>query len=528
MKKIIILLLLISTVFVQAQSQTKKQDSTKKKLNERFIVKNIAINNEFSSYGTTFYGNDKIVYAAQNDKKSKLNLYQGTIGNDGEILNPKRIESLSSKSFDSNVTFTKDGKSVYFTRSVWGKTNTVKTNRDRNATISILKADITATGEWTNIEEMPFNSRKYDVGHPTLNSDGTKLYFTSNMPGTVGATDIFVVDVLGNGNYSKPENMGEKINSTYKEAYPYIQGNILYFSSYRKDDAYGKADIYAVKLYKDGTVSDRIHLAPPINSIADDFSYIFNAEKKQGYFSSDRSRGQGADDIYTFTETRPLIFDCYQDIEGEVVDLKSGEPVPYAEVKLVDAFGKELEVITTEKDGKFSFKKVVCSANYEISAERKHYGLRSKSFVTLGRNNGVTEITITLSDDFIVQKRGKKMLNIFNIHFDYDQSKITNRAAGQLNLVVETMKRYPRMVIELGGHTDSRGPDAYNLKLSDARAKATVDYIINKGGISSDRISGQGYGETRLLNNCDNANKNKCTKFEHEKNRRSEFVIVRM
>ena len=526
MKKILLLVLLTCVTLIQAQSQAK--DSIKKKLNERFVVRNIDINNEFSSNGTTFYGKDKVVYAAQNDKKSRLDLYQGDIGADGEILNSKKIESLSSKSFDSNVTFTKDGKSVYFTRSVWGKSNTVKVSRDRNATISILKADVSATGEWSNIQEMPFNSKKYDVGHPTLNSNDTKLYFASNMPGTVGGTDIFVVDVLGNGNYSKPENMGENINSKYKEAYPHVQGDILYFSSYRKDDAYGKADIYAVKLYKDGSVSDRIHLAPPINSIADDFSYIFDAEKKQGYFSSNRSRGKGQDDIYSFTETRPLIFDCYQNIEGEVVDLTTGEPVPYAEVKLIDAFGEELKKITTEKDGKFLFERVICSANYEISAGRKHYGLKSKSFVTLGRHNGITEITITLSDDFIVQKRGKKMLNIFSIHFEYDSAKITTPAATQLNQVVATMRRYPRMVIELGAHTDSRGGDAYNLKLSDKRAQSTVDYIVNQGGISSDRISGKGYGETRLVNNCDNANKNKCTKIEHERNRRSEFVIVRM
>jgi outer membrane protein OmpA-like peptidoglycan-associated protein len=125
-------------------------------------------------------------------------------------------------------------------------------------------------------------------------------------------------------------------------------------------------------------------------------------------------------------------------------------------------------------------------------------------------------------------KRGKRMLNIFSIYFDYDSSKITGRAAGQLNMIVATMRRYPTMVIELGAHTDSRGGDAYNLKLSNDRAQSTVDYIVNKGEISRDRISGKGYGETRLLNHCDNEHRYKCTKKEHEINRRSEFVITHM
>ncbi len=527
MKRIILLLLLVSVAFTNAQEE-KKKDTLKKESNERFLVKNVGINNEYSSFGTTFFGDTKIVYCAQNEKKALLDLYQGTITKNGEIINPTKIESLSTKSFESNVAFTKDGKSAYFTRSVYGKRNTKHKNRDRKATIAIFKADITASGKWKNIKGMPFNSKKYDVGHPTLNKDNTKLYFTSNMPGTLGDTDIFVVDVLGNENYSQPRNMGDIINSKDKEAFPHIEGNILYFSSTRQDDSYGRADIYAVKIYEDGKVSNRLHLAPPVNSIADDFSYIFNAKRKRGYFSSNRVRGKGKDDIYSFTETRPLIFDCYQDLEGEIFDLSSGKPIPNAEVILINTFNKEVSKTTTGVDGKFRFKKLTCSTTYQVTAVKKHYAKKSKEFVTTTRHNGLSKIRIGLSDAFIVMKRGKKMLNIDNINFDYDKSNIRPDAAAQLNLVVATMRRYPKMVIELGAHTDSRGGDAYNLKLSDARAQSTIRYIIDQGEISADRISGKGYGETRLLNHCDNANRHKCTKKEHEINRRSEFVITKM
>jgi len=530
MKKYIIIwvLLLANFSFVHAQDQSKKDTVKEEESLDRFVVKNLGINNKYASFGTTFHGSNKIVYSAQNIKKALLDLYEGTISEKGEILNPVKIESLSSKSFESNVTFTKDGKSVYFTRSVYGKRNTIKKNRDRKATIAIFKADVTATGKWKNIKGMPFNSKKYDVGHPTLNEDNTKLYFSSNMPGTLGDTDIFVVDVLGNENYSQPKNMGDIINSKYKEAFPHIKNNILYFSSTRQDDTYGRADIYAVKIYEDDKVSNRLHLAPPINSIADDFSYIFDKDRKRGYFSSNRIRGKGADDIYSFTETRPLMFDCYQDLKGEIFDLSSGKPIPNAEVILINSFSKEVSKTTTGLDGKFVFKKLTCSTTYEVTAKKKHYGDKTKGFVTSTRHNGLTNIRIGLSDAFIVMKRGKKMLNIDNIYFDYDSSKITARAAGQLNLVVATMRRYPKMVIDLGAHTDSRGGDAYNLKLSEARAQSTIRYIIDEGDVSSDRISGKGYGETRLVNHCDNEHKAKCTKKEHDVNRRSEFIITKM
>ncbi len=527
MKKILFLTHIFISVLMFSQEETAK-DTVKNKLNERFKIHNVDINNEFPSFGTTFFKEDQVIYSAQNDEDSRMDIYQGSIASDGQILNSRKIKSVSTKSYESNVTFTNDGKTVYFTRSLYGKVNSKKHKKNIRASIAILKASVAPNGDWTNVKELPFNSKNYDVGHPALNSDGTKLYFTSNMEGTVGSTDIFVVDVLQDGTYSKPENLGEKVNSKYKEAYPHFNDGVLYFSSYRKDDAYGKADIYAVKIYEDGSISDRIHLSPPINSIADDFSYIFNSKTKQGYFSSNRIRGKGADDIYSFNETRPLIFDCYQNIDGEVVDLMTGSPVPFAEVILFDAFNQEIGRMSTEKDGKFFFKNVVCSSNYEISAERKHYGIKSKDFVTLARHNGVTQVTIPLSDDFIIQKRGKKMLNIFNIHFDYDSSVVRADAQTQLNQVVGTMKRYPRMVIELGAHTDARGGDAYNLKLSHARALSTIRYIVDKGGIAQDRISGKGYGESRLLNHCDNKKARKCTNLENETNRRSEFVITRM
>lgn len=515
MKKLIfpLLLLAIGTIFAQGKG-------------DRFIIKNLNINNEHLNFGTTYFGKDKIVYSSADKKSNLLDLYIGSIAEDGEIVNSKKIPSLNSSTHESNVVFTKDQKTVYFTRSVHGKTNTLNTNNDRKATISIYKADVGASGKWENITPMPFNSELYDVAHPSLSIDGKKLYFISNMPGTLGDNDIFVVDVLSDGSFGKPKNMGPKVNSKHKEMFPHIDDkNILYFSSNRIDETYGGLDIFAVKIYESGKISDRLHLEPPINSIYDDFGYIFDEVKKQGYFSSSRETGKGFDDIYFFQETRPLLFDCYQEITGKVVDNRSGKTIPYADVTLKDGAGSDLEKMTTEKDGKYSFMKAVCDTDYQLLGEKKYYAQKLKKLITASRHNGQTLMKIPLEDDFIVKRRGKQMLNIYNINFDFDKSNIRPDAAMQLERVIVTMKRYPKMIIELGAHTDSRGKDLYNLILSNKRAKSVIEYITTHG-VTSDRISGRGYGEKKLLNKCSNGAK--CTEKEHELNRRSEFVIVTM
>jgi outer membrane protein OmpA-like peptidoglycan-associated protein len=352
------------------------------------------------------------------------------------------------------------------------------------------------------------------------------MYFTSNMPGGYGNTDIYEVDIHPDGSFGLPKNMGEKVNSKYKEMFPDIdENNVLFFSSNRPDEGYGGLDVYAVKIYKNDDISDRLHLEPPVNSAADDFNYIFDHNKMQGFFSSNREGGVGSDDIYFFTQTRPLLFDCYQEVMGKVVDGVTKQPLPYAEVFFQDANGQKINKMASTKAGNFSFKKAVCDTPYRIVVKKRHYGETTKDFITKSKHDGQTAMIIELSDSFIVKKRGKRMLNIDDINFDFDKADIRPDAANQLDRVVNIMKRYPKMVIELGTHSDSRGRDLYNLVLSNKRAKSVIRYIIEHG-ISPDRISGRGYGEKRLLNHCKNGVK--CTEAEHEVNRRSEFVIVNM
>lgn len=515
MKKTLLFIGVLLTFSVFAQKQE-----------NRFVIKNVKINNKFQNFGTTFYKNrNKVIYSSQDSKNSLLDLFVADIAKDGELVNAKKLQGLNTSSYESNVTFSKDGKTVYFTRSLYGKQNTIKKDKNKLATIAIFRADVSSSGKWINVKPLSINGN-YDVGHPTLNKDNTKMYFTSNMPGGFGGTDIYEVDIHPDGSFGLPKNMGEKVNSKYKEMFPDIdENNVLFFSSNRTDGGYGGLDIYAVKLYENGDISDRLHLEPPVNSTADDFNYIFDHNKMRGYFSSNREGGVGSDDIYFFTQTRPLLFDCYQEITGKVIDATVNAPIAFAEVSLQDGNGQQIESKESSKTGKFSFEKAVCDSPYKVVVKKRHYGEKEKEFITNSKHNGQTDILIKMSDSFIVKKRGLRMLNIDNINFDFNSDKIRPDAANQLDRVVNIMNRYPKMVIELGTHTDSRGKDLYNLVLSNKRAKSVIRYIIAHG-ISADRISGRGYGEKRLLNRCKNGVK--CTEAEHEVNRRSEFVIVRM
>lgn len=507
--------LLIGSLSINAQQQQ-----------ERFLIKNIDINTKFANFGTTFYGSNKVIYSSANSKGGFLNLYVGNIDSNGEIIQSKKLVGPNTKYHESNVVFTKNQKYVYFSRSIKGKTNTLNKDKDKSARIAIFRANVSGSGQWTNVKPVEFNSDGYDVGHPAISKDGKKMYFTSNMPGTLGDTDIFVVDIKSDGSFGKPKNMGPSVNSKHKEMFPHIdEQGILFFSSNRPDEGYGGLDIYAVKIYENGEISERLHLEPPINSIGDDFNYIFDQNKKQGYFSSNRSTGLGEDDIYFFTETRPLLFDCFQTVTGIVIDETTQKPIPFATVTLKDANGKDIEQIVTEKDGKFSFSNAVCDTSYEILGEKKYYAPNLQQFISADKHDGQTLMSIPLADDFIVKRRGKRMLNIDVINFDFDSAEINPTAANQLTRVVNTMNRYPRMVIELGAHTDARGKDLYNLVLSNKRARSVIQWIKDHG-IAEDRISGKGYGEKRLLNQCKNGVK--CTEKEHELNRRSEFVIIKM
>ena len=529
MKKYILLLLSFLFVSTFIFAQTTAGD---------YKVDNLDSNTEFSDFGTAFYGDSKIIFSSSRNEgllKSKwdgnkqpyLDLFEGVVGSDGKIADVKEFSNnLNTKFHEAAISFTPDQKTVYFTRDNYF-TNKLGKDDKGVTNLAIYKASVSPDGRWTDIIPMPFNNETYSVGHPAVNKDGSKLYFISDMPGTLGATDLFVVDINEDGTYGIPKNLGTKINTKGKEMFPFIdQEDILYFSSDSRKEGLGGLDVYASKMFEN-TVSDILHLGKPVNSEADDFAYILKNgdEKNEGYFSSNRSGGKGDDDVYHFVSSPPLKIECNQTVTGIVVDKITKKPINESVVVIFDDKDNEVETATTNEEGAFTFT-VDCEKSFKVVASKDKFESDNKTFTTDDNPDGKEELLLFLNpipEPEVVVVRERVVVNIGPIFFDFDKANIRSDAAIELDKVVNIMNKYPELLIEGGSHTDSRGPDSYNIILSTKRAKATTAYIISKG-IDKSRISAKGYGETQLVNHCNGSTK--CTEDEHQQNRRTEFVIL--
>ena len=502
----------------------------------RFQLNNASINTENSEYGTALYG-DKIVFAGATDaRKAKRGVSQWTGESFYDLYEAEHFDQKlgSRKPFSSSVNtqfnestpvFTKDGNTMYFTRNNYVNRK-LGTDIENTILLKILRATKDKNGNWGDIVEVPFNSDQYNVAHPALSSDEKYLYFASDMPGTFGSSDIFRVEILGDNQYGTPENLGNIINTAGRESFPYIsKDNVLYYSS-DGIPGLGGLDIFAVKFNADGSTSKPVNIGMPGNSADDDFCFVFNSDSKIGFLTSNRPGGKGKDDIYSFHEDKPLLFSCQKNIKGIVKDAKTKAIIANAKVILSDKVMKEVSTDQSKTDGTFTFEKVNCNdSHYYLRGEKEKYETAEVN-VTVGKDEVVYEIL--LNPRQVAIKKGMDLAKVFEIKeikFDYNKADIRPDAAVELTKIVEVMREYPKMKIDIRSHTDSRGADSYNLKLSDRRAKATLEWIV-KQGIDKKRLKAKGYGETRLVNGCSNGVP--CTEEEHQENRRSEFIVVAM
>ena len=502
----------------------------------RFQLNNASINTENSEYGTALYG-DKIVFAGATDaRKAKHGVSQWTGESfydlyeaehfDQKLGNRKPFSSSVNTQFnESTPVFTKDGNTMYFTRNNYVNKK-LGSDIENTILLKILRATKDKNGNWGDIVEVPFNSDQYNVAHPALSPDEKYLYFASDMPGSFGNSDIFRVEILGDNQYGTPENLGNIINTAGRESFPYIsKDNVLYYSS-DGIPGLGGLDIFAAKFNADGSTSKPVNIGMPGNSADDDFCFVFNSDSKIGFLTSNRPGGKGKDDIYSFREDKPLLFSCQKNIKGIVKDAKTKAVIADAKVILSDKVMKEVSTDQSKTDGTFTFEKVNCNdSHYYLRGEKEKYETAEVN-VTVGKDEVVYEIL--LNPRQVAIEKGMDLAKVFEIKeikFDYNKANIRPDAEVELTKIVEVMREYPKMKIDIRSHTDSRGSDSYNLKLSERRAKATLEWIV-KQGIERKRLTAKGYGETQLVNGCSNGVP--CTEEEHQENRRSEFIVVAM
>ncbi|ABQ07539.1 OmpA family protein [Flavobacterium johnsoniae] len=498
----------------------------------RYKIEDAGINSKYSDYGSFVY-NNKIYFASARDtgnfsqRRHKwtgeyyTNIYSANIDpqNSTAVKPDKFKTALNTKFHESTPVFTKDGNTVYFTRNNYidGK----KGKDDNKITLIKLYKATLENGKWTKITALPFTSDNYSTAHPALSPDEKTLYFASDMPGSIGQSDIYKVSINSDGNFGTPQNLGKPINTEGKETFPYVTSeNEIYFAS-DGHPGLGGLDVFVGQFDENGTVSDIQNLGNDINSPKDDFAYIIDPVSRQGYFSSNKDGGMGSDDIYKFLETKRL--KCLQELYGVITDSENGVVLPGSKVTLYE--NQKIKNSTVSNTaGQYSFT-VECGKTYSVRAEKPDYATKEVD-ITIAKTNGKTNLPIALDKSVCKVAVGDdlgKCFGIKMIYFDLDKSNIRTEAALDLEKILDVLNQNPTMKLDIRSHTDSRASHQYNEALSDRRAKSTISWLI-QNGVAKNRLTGKGYGETQLVNQCsDGVN---CTEEEHQMNRRSEFIIT--
>ncbi|MGC1515690.1 MAG: carboxypeptidase regulatory-like domain-containing protein, partial [Maribacter sp.] len=263
----------------------------------------------------------------------------------GEVVNTRLHESTS--------VVTKDGQTLYFTRNNFVEGKSIKDDKGI-IRLKIFRATLQEDGTWAEVEELPFNSDSYSVANPALSPDEKTLYFASDMPGTYGESDLFRVTINQDRTFGTPQNLGANINTEARETFPYVtSAEILYFSS-DGHPGLGGLDVFATKILRQDFSGKVLNVGEPVNSQSDDFTFIFDEALRTGYLASNRDGGLGADDIYSFTESKPLVFDCIQKVTGTVRDKVTNEVLVGATIKVIDENNEEVFTTQTDSEGTYS------------------------------------------------------------------------------------------------------------------------------------------------------------------------------
>lgn len=479
-----------------------------------FKVENTSFAVEKSNDFGPFLTNENDLYfvstrnASKTDKWSNqpyLDVFKATRNENGTFSEVSPVKELNTPFHDGPVAISKDGNTMYFARD--GHSSKLyekdKKNNVKIGQLGIYKA-VKTNGKWIVSEGLPMNNISYSVSHPSLSADGKTLYFTSNMPGGLGEADIWKISILENG-YGKPENLGTKINTAGREAFPFITvDGVLYFASSGRQ-GFGGLDIFKADLVNGGNV---VNLGKPVNTEKDDFSFSLNSKMNVGYFASNRS---GTDNIY---QAIPV---CGVEALAVITDKKSGKPIQNATISLLDGKNTIVGSFVSNTSGNSLFE-LDCDAIYTLQVTAPNYEPLTYSVEKTQKNQLTLPLVLTPNEVIITDNE----VILGNVYFEFNKSNITASGAEELNKLVKVMQENPTMDIFVKSHTDSKGSIKYNAKLSEQRAQATVQYLVSKG-IKKERISGKGFGSSEPKVNCGS----NCTDEENATNRRSEFIIVK-
>jgi peptidoglycan-associated lipoprotein len=397
------------------------------------------------------------IFETRLDKKSKWST-------------PVPVGVLNSESEEGTPVLTADFREMYFTRCEAGK-------REKKG--CVIMRSTRSGSSWSEPENLGILPDTVVAAHPAISPDGSTLYFVSDIAGGYGKKDIWYVTKKGDS-WSSPLNLGSDINTPEDELFPYVrEDGTLYFSS----DGHigmGGLDIFKALPQPDGSWIV-LNMKAPINTSADDFSITFERDNEKGIFSSTR-KGRGNDDLYAF-EMPPLRFS----VTGLVKDEKTGAPIPASTVQLIASDGSNLQA-ETGNGGDFRFN-LNPNVDYIFLASKKGY-LNGKEKETTKGQERSREFMVT-----ILLTAFDRPIELPNILYDFGKYDLRPESMVSLDKLVETLTDNSNITIELMSHTDSRDTEEFNQTLSQRRAQAVVDYLIEKG-IDPQRLTAVGYGES--------------------------------
>lgn len=387
-------------------------------------------------------------------------------------------EPMNTPNHEATPSMNQRGNEIYFTRCI--ENSKLKPIPTCEIYFSRKKGK-----DWISpvLLPLPYDSTS-SFAHPSLRADGKVLYFASDMKGGFGGNDIWYVKKIKRDEWSEPINMGEQINTSGNEVFPFIHfDGSLYFSS----DGHigmGGLDIFKAEFDDENILRSIINMKSPINSSNDDFGIIFENEEEKGYLSSNRLGSKG-DDIYQFYLPKLDLT-----LSGVVFDAKTEQIISDVKIDIVGSDGSLMTAIS-DNSGRYIFDEDYIKENVSYTLEVSKEGYLTNTFTE--STIGVKE-SVNLIQDIVLEPTVKEII-IPRIEYDYNSAKLRPKSKEALDALIVVLKKNPNVVIKLRSHTDSRAGDQFNMELSQRRAQICVDYMVAKG-IEPKRLIASGMGET--------------------------------
>ncbi|MEP5338447.1 MAG: OmpA family protein [Algibacter sp.] len=531
-----------------------------------YKVEKTQFNSDASDFGAVKF-KDNVYFTSDRDNKQLLSktykwthqpfldIYKINVDEKNDTIGSvvALTKTINSKLHEGNFCFSKDGNTLYISRSNYTK-GKKEFNEQSTNNIHLYKT-IRIDGKWGELEKLSFNKNGFSYQHPALSLDGKKLYFSSDIEGGFGSFDLYYVDIDVDGFMSEPINLGETINTVNREHFPFIsETGDLFFAS-NGHLGLGMLDNFVSELVE-GTYTKPTNLGVPINSQYDDFNLNYYSDN-EGFFSSNRNKR--SDDIFQFKQTGEIFIREYINT-FEIKDAVTKEYIPNAKVILFDK--KERQLYGNTLDVLAVFNMNLLANNYKLKAESEGYfpgelnvkvveeqdqkhvlylkkipppppvvidpveAIIAEKKIDKKLKEKDPERFALLTDTEgppVVEKDGKLYFQLEPIYFDFNMWNIRSDSKKILDALASKLERYPKVHLKISAHTDSRGTVRYNQILSERRAESTRNYLALEAFINARRMKFQGFGELSPIVPCPMLN---CTDAEHQLNRRSEFEIL--